>query len=115
MAFFDNGEYTVHGHGEEVVDKWIVEPELELATPEVARRRDALRREAEALELEIETRDARRRARGVRAGDRRRQRRPSTPLQPLRFEAQSGARLERLAGRLAPRRRASSKTRTATR
>ena len=38
LAFFDNGEYTVHGQGEEVVDSWIVEPELELPTPEQARR-----------------------------------------------------------------------------
>ena len=49
LAFFDNGEYRVHGEGEKVVDRWIVEPELELATPEQARRRAALRREAEAL------------------------------------------------------------------
>jgi cytochrome c553 len=57
LAFFDNGEYRVHGQGEEVVDRWIMEPELELVTPELARRRDALRREAEALRLEIEGRD----------------------------------------------------------
>ena len=57
MAFFDNGEYAVHGQGEEVVDKWVVEPELELATPEQARRREALRREAEDLRFELDTRD----------------------------------------------------------
>ena len=57
MAFFDNGAYAVHGLGEEVVDKWVVEPELELATPEQARRREALRREAEDLRFELDTRD----------------------------------------------------------
>ena len=57
MAFFDNGEYTVHGQGEEVVDKWVVEPELELATPEQARRREALRREADELRFELDKRD----------------------------------------------------------
>jgi hypothetical protein len=57
MAFFDNGEYKVHGEGEEVVDRWIVEPELELATPDQARRRGALRRETEDLRFELDTRD----------------------------------------------------------
>ena len=57
MAFFDNGEYKVHGEGEEVVDRWIVEPELELATPEQARRREALRREADGLRYELDKRD----------------------------------------------------------
>ncbi len=35
MAFFDNAEYRVQGLGEVVTDKWIVEPDLELAPPEV--------------------------------------------------------------------------------
>jgi len=26
LAFYDNAEYTVYGQGEEVVDRWIVEP-----------------------------------------------------------------------------------------
>jgi len=57
MAFFDNGEYKVHGQGEEVVDRWVVEPELELATPDEARRREALRREADGLRFELDKRD----------------------------------------------------------
>ncbi len=57
LAFYDNAEYSVYGQGEEVVDRWIVEPDLELATPEQAKRREALRREAESLRLEIEGRD----------------------------------------------------------
>jgi len=57
MAFFDNAEYTVHGVGTEVVDKWIIEPELELPTPEQAPRLEALRREADALREEIEKKD----------------------------------------------------------
>jgi mono/diheme cytochrome c family protein len=42
LAFFDNGEYTVKGQGPRVVDSWIVEPELELPTPEQAERKKAL-------------------------------------------------------------------------
>ena len=34
LAFFDNADYRVQGLGEVVRDKWIVEPELELPTPE---------------------------------------------------------------------------------
>jgi hypothetical protein len=56
MAFFDNGIYRVHGQGEEVVDRWIVEPELELATEEQARRREALRREADELRFQVKSR-----------------------------------------------------------
>ena len=51
-------EYTVHGQGEEVVgDRWIVEPQLELPTPEQAKRRAALRQEAGALAFEVDNRD----------------------------------------------------------
>jgi mono/diheme cytochrome c family protein len=58
MAFYDNVEYTVHGQGEEMVgDRWIVEPELELPTPEQAKRRAALRQEADALVFEVENRE----------------------------------------------------------
>jgi cytochrome c553 len=57
LAFFDNGEYSVHGQGEEIVDRWVVEPELELPTAEQAKRLEPLRREAEALRLEIGGRD----------------------------------------------------------
>jgi mono/diheme cytochrome c family protein len=58
MAFYDNVEYAVHGQGEEVVgDRWIVEPELELPTPEQAKRRAALRQEAGALAFEVDNRD----------------------------------------------------------
>ena len=57
MAFFDNAEYKVHGEGEEIVDRWIVEPELELATPEQAKRREALRQEAAGLRFELDRRD----------------------------------------------------------
>jgi hypothetical protein len=58
LAFFDNGVYRVHGEGdEEIVDRWIEEPELELATPDQARRRAELRREADALRREVKGRD----------------------------------------------------------
>ncbi len=96
MAFFDNGEYAVHGQGEEVVDKWIVEPELELATPEQARRREALRSEAAALRREIDGRDL---AAELAAFERETQGPPApfTALRPLRLEAKSGATAEALA------------------
>src|SRR3970282_973968 len=41
------------GVGEEVMDKWIVEPELELATPEQAARRGGLVAEAGGLRADI--------------------------------------------------------------
>ena len=96
LAFFDNAEYRVHGQGEEVVDRWIEEPELELTTLSEAERRAALRREAEALRLELGSRalDAEIAAfeREI-AG-------PApvfTPLAPVRFVAKSGASAETLA------------------
>ena len=96
MAFFDNGEYTVHGTGEDVQDKWIVEPELEIATAEVAARRDALRREAETLEREKRTRPL-----DAELASFEREIAGSEPafetLRALRAEARSGARLARQA------------------
>ncbi len=96
MAFFDNGEYRVHGQGEEIVDRWIIEPELELATPEEARRREALRREAEALRFEIERHELD----AAIAAFERDIAGPApafTPLTPVRFAAKSGASSETLA------------------
>jgi hypothetical protein len=45
LAFFDNGEYRIQGEGPKVTDRWIVEPELELATPAQAARKKALEEE----------------------------------------------------------------------
>jgi hypothetical protein len=45
LAFFDNGEYRVEGSGPKVMDKWIIEPELELATPVQAARKKSLEEE----------------------------------------------------------------------
>jgi mono/diheme cytochrome c family protein len=42
LAFFDNGDYQVKGQGPRVMDSWIVEPELELATPEQASGKKAI-------------------------------------------------------------------------
>jgi hypothetical protein len=94
LAFFDNGAYEVHGQGdEEVVDRWIEEPQLELATPEQARRRAELRREADALRKEVKGRDLEgdiadfeREIEGSAAA--------FTTLAPVRASARSGARLE---------------------
>ena len=57
LAFYDNVEYSTFGQGAEVVDRWIIEPELELPAPEQAKRRTALRLEADTLRFEIENRD----------------------------------------------------------
>ena len=57
MAFFDNADYRVAGVGEAVMDKWIVEPELELATPEQAARRAVLVAEADRLRAEVTGKD----------------------------------------------------------
>ncbi len=70
LAFYDNAEYSVYGQGEEIVDRWIVEPDLELPTPEQAKRREALRREADSLRLRDRGARPRGRARGLRAGGR---------------------------------------------
>jgi hypothetical protein len=59
LAFFDNADYRVEGLGEVVKDKWIVEPELELAPHQVLSRRDALKAEAEALKKQIDSSDLR--------------------------------------------------------
>lgn len=92
LAFFDNGEYRVHGEGEEVVDRWIVEPEIELATPAQAARRAALRREAEDLRREAEGRDL---ADELAAFGRETagSEPPFVTLEPVKAAAQSGARL----------------------
>jgi hypothetical protein len=42
LAFFDNGEYQIHGLGPKVTDKWIEEPELELASAAQAARKKTL-------------------------------------------------------------------------
>jgi hypothetical protein len=55
LAFFDNADYRVEGLGEVVRDKWIVEPDLELAPPERLKERDALKAEADALKKTIDT------------------------------------------------------------
>jgi Protein of unknown function (DUF1553)/Protein of unknown function (DUF1549)/Planctomycete cytochrome C len=93
MAFFDNGVYRVHGQGEEVVDRWIVEPELELATEAQARRREALRREADELRFEVKSRDL---EADIAAFAREISGPPPafTPLRPLRATAASGAALK---------------------
>ena len=57
LAFFDNADYKVQGVGEAVMDKWIIEPDLELATPEQAKKLAALRAEAEGLRAELANRD----------------------------------------------------------
>ena len=97
LAFFDNGEYAVHGQGEEVVDRWIVEPELELPTPEQAKRREALRREAETLRLEIDGPRPRGRARRVRAARSRAPRRRSRRSRRCASRRRAGPRFRKLA------------------
>jgi len=56
LAFFDNGEYRVEGEGPKVMDKWIVEPELELATPAQAARKKSLEEEIARVQARLEAR-----------------------------------------------------------
>ncbi len=53
MAFFDNHEYKILELGNS--EGWVVEPELELPTPEQAARRQAIKDEMAALEAKIKT------------------------------------------------------------
>src|SRR5262249_50097212 len=55
LAFFDNGEYRVEGEGPKVMDRWIVEPELELATPAQAERKKALDEEMKKVQARLDT------------------------------------------------------------
>jgi cytochrome c553 len=95
MAFFDNGVYSVHGVGDEVVDKWVHEPELDLPTPEQEKQRTALRLEADTLRFEIETGDL---SDDLAAFEREIAAPPPafTPLEVVSFEAESEAGFELL-------------------
>ena len=95
FAFFNNADYSVFGQSR-VLDHLIVEPELDLPTPEQAKRREALRREADSLRLEIDGRDLEAElaafARDVEGPA------PAfVALEPVRFEAASGASFRKLA------------------
>jgi hypothetical protein len=92
MAFFDNADYKVQGVGEAVMDKWIVEPELELATPEQAKKLAALRAEADGLRAELKDKDL---AAELLAYERSISGAPPrwTPLEPVSFSARSGSTL----------------------
>jgi cytochrome c553 len=54
LAFFDNGEYQAIGQGPRVMDAWIVEPELELPTPEQAARKKTLDEEIARVQARLE-------------------------------------------------------------
>src|SRR5258706_4620083 len=54
LAFFNNADYRVQGEGPTVVDKWIIEPDLEVPTPEQAVKRDALDAEIARLKARLE-------------------------------------------------------------
>ncbi|HVR71582.1 MAG TPA: PSD1 and planctomycete cytochrome C domain-containing protein, partial [Vicinamibacteria bacterium] len=54
LAFFDNGEYAAKGLGPRVMDSWIVEPELELGTPEQAARKKTLEEEIASVQARLE-------------------------------------------------------------
>jgi hypothetical protein len=55
LAFFDNIDYTVHGQGEVIMDRWIDEPELDLPTAEQAAARATLKAEIQRLETTLKT------------------------------------------------------------
>ena len=54
LAFFDNGEYRIEGEGPKVMDRWIVEPDLELATPAQAARKKSLEEEIARVKARLE-------------------------------------------------------------
>ena len=54
LALFDNAEYRIQGEGPKVMDKWIVEPELELATPAQAARKKSLEEEIARVRARLE-------------------------------------------------------------
>ncbi len=55
LAFFNNAAYEVHGQGPQVMDKWIDEPEIEVATPDQAVKRDAIDAEFAKVAARLET------------------------------------------------------------
>jgi hypothetical protein len=54
LAFFNNADYRTQGEGPTVVDKWIIEPDIEVPTPEQAVKRDALDAEIARLKARLE-------------------------------------------------------------
>jgi mono/diheme cytochrome c family protein len=52
LAFFDNGEYSVHG--KPGGDHWIAEPELDLPTPDQAAKRTALQAELDEVQRQLD-------------------------------------------------------------
>jgi mono/diheme cytochrome c family protein len=54
LAFFDNGDYDIKNKGPRVVDNWIIEPELELPTPEQATRKKALDEEIARVQARLD-------------------------------------------------------------
>src|SRR6185295_7670567 len=94
LAFYDNVEYSTYGVGAEVVDRWIIEPELELPAPEQAKKRTALRLEADTLRFEIENRDLQAELRAF-EGEIAAQSPVWTSLDPVAFKAASGAKFQK--------------------
>ncbi|MFI5184315.1 MAG: DUF1549 and DUF1553 domain-containing protein, partial [Vicinamibacteria bacterium] len=94
LAFFDNADYRVQGLEEMVVDKWIVEPELELPTEAQAARRAELRDEIAKLTAIVTGSDL---AASLRAWEQEIAA-PSpawVPLDPTRLASVSGSTLEK--------------------
>ena len=96
LAFYDNIEYSTYGQGAEVVDRWIIEPELELPAPEQATRRTSLRLEADKLRFEVDNRDLTKEL-GAFEAEIAAQPPVWTPLEPMAFVAKSGAKLHKQA------------------
>ena len=94
LAFFDNIDYRVQGLGETVMDKWIVEPELDLPTDEQAARRTTLRAEIQKWTETVEKKDL---TAAIRAWELEIAGPPPawTPLEPERLVSASGCTLSK--------------------
>jgi cytochrome c553 len=95
LAFFDNGEYIAQGVGPRVMDSWIVEPELELPTPEQAARKKVLDEEIARVQARLAAVTPALEAAQARWARERAAPLPQwTPLRPKRVLSSGGATLE---------------------
>ncbi len=94
LAYFDNVEYRVQGEGPKVMDRWIVEPELDLTTPAQAAELQRIDAETAAVEGKLRGKDAELEAAQAEWEEERRAPPPAwTALRPESLAAQAGTTL----------------------